>query len=259
VAWVETDSLSFIARHEDDDTEFAHRTLDALEELRLRLEDRFEIVPGDVTVIIHPHPGWLAAAHPYLPVARLAAAPAGRRYLAGWAMSTELHVLNGRDLEKRAAGSDSLAALLGTAERQYTQLVIGANNPKLPPPWGPRRFLRYLRMTWLVEGAAQYYSGQVPLFRAAVKARLRNGGRPSFPPSPRDAILLGGTIFELLERERGRDACDVLIGRIGRRGARGNLERAFNKRLRHIEADWRSFLEEDDLILPELEGLLGDL
>src|ERR671918_2679542 len=166
--WIETESLSFIARHEAEDTDYAQRTLDALEELRLRLEERFDEVPGAITVIIHPTPGWLDAAHPFLPLARLAAAPAGRRYLAGWAMATELNVLNDDYLERRSAGEDSLTALRGTAERLYAQIVIGANNDRLPPPWGPAAFVRYLRWAWLVEGAAQYFAGQIPMFRPAV-------------------------------------------------------------------------------------------
>src|SRR5919198_1620933 len=104
MAWIETESLSFVARHEADDTDCAQRNLDALEDLRLKLEERFADVPGGITVIIHPTPGWLAAAHPFLPAARLAAAAAGRRYLAGWAMASELHVLNDAYLERRGAG-----------------------------------------------------------------------------------------------------------------------------------------------------------
>src|SRR5918996_4113567 len=190
MAWVETESLSFTARHESADTACAQRTLDALEDVRLRLEERFDEAPGGITVVVHPTPGWLAAAHPFLPAARLAAAAAGRRYLAGWAMARELHVLNDEYLDRRAAGADSLAALRGTAERLYVQIVVAANNPRLPPPWGPRRFLRYLQWTWLIEGAAQYYAGQVPLFRAAVSTRLRERTAPEFPPSSRDAIIL---------------------------------------------------------------------
>src|SRR5919204_6122145 len=131
MAWIETESLSFVTRHEADDTDCAQRTLDALEELRLDLEERFQDVPGGITVIIHPTPGWLAAAHPFLPAARLAAAAAGRRYLAGWAMATELHVLNDSYLDRRAAGEDSLAGPPGTAERLYVQVVLGANNDRL--------------------------------------------------------------------------------------------------------------------------------
>src|SRR3954452_15278735 len=124
--WIETESLSFIARHEADDTDYAQRTLDALEDLRLRLEERFDDVPGGITVSIQPTPGWLEGAHAVLPFARVAAGPAGRRYLAGWAMATELHVLNGTYLDRRAAGEDSLAALRGTPERLYVQVVLGA-------------------------------------------------------------------------------------------------------------------------------------
>src|ERR671922_2962879 len=124
MAWVETESLSFVARHEAEDTDSAQRTLDALEDLRLRLEDRFDEVPGEITVIVHPTPGWLAAAHPFLPAARLAAAPAGRRYLAGWAMASELHVLNDEHADRRAAGEDSLAALRGPADRLHAQIVL---------------------------------------------------------------------------------------------------------------------------------------
>src|SRR5919198_2445410 len=116
MAWVETESLSLTARHDTADEAAAQRTLDALEDLRLRLEDRFDDAPGGITVVIHPNPGWLAAAHPFLPAARLAAAPAGRRYLAGWAMATELHVLNDHYLDRRAAGEDSPSAPSGAAQ-----------------------------------------------------------------------------------------------------------------------------------------------
>ena len=245
MAWVETESLSFTARHESDDTEDAQRTLDALEDLRLRLEDRFDEAPGDITVVVHPTPGWLAAAHPFLPLARLAAAPAGRRYLAGWAMATELHVLNDDYLERRSAGEDSRDALQGTAERLYAQLVVATNGDKLPPPWGPGGFWRYLRWAWLVEGAAQYFAGQTALFRAAANTRMRQGKQPAFPPSARDAIILGGTVFELLERERGRDACQVLASRFHRDGARGNLELAFDAPIAEIEAEWRRYLRDE--------------
>jgi hypothetical protein len=244
MAWVETESLSFVARHESKDEDCAQRTLDRLEDLRLRLEERFELAPGGITVIVHPTPVWLAAAHPFLPAARWAAAPAGRRYLAGWAMATELHILNDEYTDRRAAGEDSRRALRGTADRLYVQIVLGVNNARLPPPWGPRRFARYLQWTWLIEGAAQYFAGQVPLFRAAVVRRMREGGPPTFPPSPRDAIILGGTIFDLLERQAGAEACELLVSRLRKDGAQGNLELAFDAPIDEIERAWLRHLRE---------------
>jgi hypothetical protein len=250
MTWVETESLSFTARHDSGDASFAERTLDRMEELRLRLEDRFDEVPGDVTVVIHTNPVWLSMAHPFLPAARWSAAPAGRRYLAGWAMATELHVLNDSHMERRAAGDDSREALRGTAERLYAQLVVAANNPDLPPSWTPRRFARYLSWAWLVEGGAQYFARQVGFYRAAVIRRLRESARPSFPPSRRDAVILGGTIFDLLEAERGPDACERLALRILPGGAKPTLEAAFEARAGEIEDAWRAHLRA--MVKPEV-------
>ena len=168
--------------------------------------------------------------------------PAGRRYLAGWAMATELHVLNDPHMERRAAGEDSREALRGTAERLYAQLVLAANNPALPPSWTPRRFARYLRWAWLVEGGAQYFARQVGLYRAAVIRRLRESARPSFPPSRRDAVILGGTIFDLLENERGPEACERLVDGLLPGGPAVTLEDAFDARFRDIEDAWRASL-----------------
>lgn len=240
--WTQTESLSFAARHEEGDERCAERTLDRLEELRLRLEDRFATVPGGITVVIHPTSAWLSAAHPLLPLARLAAAPAARRYLCGWATRSELHTLNDAAVERRAGGPDSLRALTGTAGRLYAQLVLAANAPEIPPPWGPRRFLRYVRWAWLVEGGSQYFAGQVPLFRPAVIRRLAEGPEPEFPPSAPDAILLGGTIFDLLDRSVGRHACELLVSRLRKEGPDSALEVAFGEELAVIERSWRKRL-----------------
>jgi len=238
--WTETGSLSFTARFEEGDEESAERTLDELEDLRLKLEDRFERVPGGITVVLHPASSWLSAAHPLLPAARAAAAPAGRRYFAGWVTTTELHTLNDAALERRAAGPDSLRALHGTARRLYAQLVLAANNERMPPAWGPRAFARYLRWAWLIEGGAQYYAGQSSSFRTAVLRRLNEGPEPSFPPSARDAIILGGSIFDLLDREVGPHACDLLVSRLRKGGPGPALENAFGVGMEVIEPAWRA-------------------
>jgi hypothetical protein len=242
--WVETHSISFTARHDSGDTAFAEKTLDRMEELRLRLEEVFELVPGEITIVVHTNPALLSMAHPFLPAARWSSAPAGRRYLAGWAMAAELHVLNDLHMERRAAGEDSREALRGTAERLYAQLVVAANNRALPPSWTPRRFGRYLAWAWLVEGASQYFARQVGFYRPAVIRRLRESARPSFPPSRRDAVILGGTIFDLLEAERGPAACRALALNLLPGGPRPTLEAAFDAPYGEIEDAWRAYLRE---------------
>ena len=72
--------------------------------------------------------------------------------------------------------------------------------------------------------------------------RLRESSGPSFPPSRRDAVILGGTIFDLLETERGADACERLALKLLPGGARPTLEAAFDAPAREIEAAWRDYL-----------------
>ena len=96
----------------------------------------------------------------------------------------------------------------------------------------------------MIEGGAQYFSRQVGLYRAAVIRRLRESARPSFPPSRRDAAILGGTIFDLLESERGPDACERLALHLLPGGATATLEDAFEARIGEIEAAWRDYLRE---------------
>src|SRR5581483_11351416 len=74
--------------------------------------------------------------------------------------------------------------------------------------------------------------------------RLREGERPAFPPTRRDALILGGTIFDLLDRHAGPDACARMGSRLHRDGARGNLELAFEARMREIERARRGHLDE---------------
>jgi hypothetical protein len=218
--------------------------LDGLEGFRERLEGLFERTPYEVAVVLHPRPLALALAHPWLPLARLAAAPASRRYFAGWFSRREIHVLAPDALEGRAsATAGSLEALMLTPEHEYAHLVIGANNPDLPPPFTPASFARYLSWAWLCEGAAAYLSGQVPHLRAAIVRRLREGPRPVFPPSARDAFLLGGTVFSLLEREAGPEAAAALAEEPLAVGPRELIERVFERRLHRVERDWREQLD----------------
>jgi hypothetical protein len=137
-------------------------------------------------------------------------------------------VLAPRLLAHRASNVEgSLEMLMLAPSALLARRYLGANHPGLPPPFGPRRFARYLRWAWLVEGAAQWFSGQARHVRPAVARRLHEGSAPSFPPSRRDAALLGGTVFDLLAREEGEAACVRLACGPHPRGAGQALTDAF--------------------------------
>jgi hypothetical protein len=172
------------------------------------------------------------------------AAPASRRYFAGWFAEHEIHVLAPSALERRASAvAGSSEALLLTPRHEYAHLVLGANNPDLPPPFSVARFRQYVRWAWLCEGAAAWLSGQTPFFRAAIVRRMREGGRPEFPPAPSDAMLLGGTLFSMLEEERGVHVAVALATSPLERGARGLIAEAFDQPLATVERNWRNDLD----------------
>jgi hypothetical protein len=246
VAWVETDSLSFTARHESTEAETAASVLEELEGFRSKLSDLFDVTPWDVAVVIHPGAAQLYLAQPWLPLARLAAAPASRRYFAGWFSSREIHVLSPNILRQRASNVPGSREALALAPlHEYAHLVVGANNPRLPPPFNLGSFRRYVAWAWLCEGAATWLSGQAQFLRAAIARRMHEGRKPAFPPRARDALLLGGTVFGLLERERGRDACvELLTSEFHPQGGRAAIQGAFGARPDEVEAEWRRYLTE---------------
>ena len=243
IAWIETQSASFTARHESDDPTGASEVLDDLERFRAELDGRFGESPGGVAVVIHPRYLQLAVAHPWLPLAQLAAAPASRRYFGGWFTSREIHVLAPDVLRRRSAAiPESREALRLAPRHEYAHLVIGASNPELPPPFTPRSFREYLRWAWLCEGAATWLAGQDRHLRPAIARRLREGPPPSLPPATRDAPLLGGAVFGFLEEVRGQEACFQLARRLEPAGAEAALERAFGRPLDAVARDWREYL-----------------
>ena len=245
MAWVESRSASFSARHDAADAEDAAHLLDDLEHARDRVEPLFPRAPGELAVVVHDSLPALYLAAPYLPIVRTLTAPAGRRYLVGWFGEREIHVLAPRVLERRASGAPgSREALLCAPTALYASVVVGANNPELPPPFRPGSFVRYMRWAWLAAGAAQFFAGQVAHLRPAIARRLREGEPPAFPPAPADAPLLGGTVFELLAGEEGEGACVRLASLLHPGGAHAALERAFPSRpLKHTESAWRVHLE----------------
>jgi hypothetical protein len=244
-AWVETRSPHFTARYDEGDGADVRGVLDLLERTREHVGAVFPALPDEVSVVLHASRVELDLAQPFLPIMRHVTTPAARRYLAGWAGRGALHVLAPRLLAGRAANVEgSRAMLLLTPAALYVQLVVAACNPQLPPPWSPRSTVRAARWAWLYAGSAQWFSGQTTVARAVIGRRLREDPRPEFPPSLKDAVLLGGSVIDLVARERGaaaavRLACSPLAAG----GSREALLAAFDGRsIAHTEGTWRAQL-----------------
>ncbi|MDP2710413.1 MAG: hypothetical protein Q8O56_04275 [Solirubrobacteraceae bacterium] len=243
-AWVQRSSGRFTVRHEQRDGRDVDAVLDLLEDTHRRLTPLFDAFPQDVGVVLHVSRTELDLAQPLLPIMRRLTTPAARRYLVGWAARDELHVLAPRLLAERAAnveGSREMLAL--TPAALYVQLVVAQCNRALPPPWTPRATLRVARWAWLVAGAGQWLSGQTGHARPVIARRLREGARPSFPPSLRDAALLGGSVIDFVARETGpenavRLACSPPSG--GPHEALLSVLGA--SELVHAEGAWRAHL-----------------
>lgn len=216
----------------------------SLERARERLSARFPAAVDGMTVVLHRSTLSLSLARPAVGLAWLATAPAARRYLAGWVGRDELHTLEPAVLAQRASavpGSREMLEL--TAPALYARRVIEASNPDLAGRPTPRRARQELLWAWLLEGAARWFSGQTDYARAAIARRLHEGARPAFPPGARDALLLGGTVIDLLAREEGEQAAADLACRLHAHGPRAALTRAFGGRpLRQSEEAWRSHL-----------------
>ena len=243
MSWVESRSESFRARHNERDEADAARVLETLEGLRDRLGSLLGAAPADVAVILHDTATGLSLAQPFLPVMWLATAPAARRYLAGWYSSREIHVLAPRLLQARASSVPGSREMLArTPGALYARLAVGTVSPFLPPPWGPRRMNALLHRAWLSEGAGQFLGGQTAYAQPAIARRLREGGRPAFPPGLRDATLLGGTVLDLLARAAGVQAAARFALRPHPQGPAVSLRDTFGRSMGEIDSAWRSHL-----------------
>lgn len=244
-SWVETSSPNFTARYDEGDGADVRGVLDLLERTRERVGALFPMLPGEVSVVLHASRLELDLAQPFLPIVRHATTPTARRYLAGWAGRGALHVLAPRLLTARAANVEgSRELLLLTPAALYVQLVVAACNRDLPPPWTPRNTVRAARWAWLYAGSAQWFSGQTAVARATIARRLREDERPRFPPGLKDAALLGGTVVDLVARERGAAAAvELACSPPPPGGTREALLSAFDGRsIAHTEGTWRAHL-----------------
>jgi hypothetical protein len=100
-----------------------------------------------------------------------------------------------------------------------------------------------MRWAWLIEGAARWFAGQTAHARPAIARRLRESGQPRFPPSLRDAPLLGGTVIDLIAHQRGERAAAVFACRLHPGGPRPAIARTLGIRsVAQAEGEWRSHL-----------------
>jgi len=245
VAWSESESDHFSARHDDAQVGGTALLLELLEDTRARLEGLLPVLPGEVTVVVHGSAGELMLGQPAVALMRAATAPASRRYLVGWVARDRIDVLAPAALNARASGVEGSREMLRLAPAAlYAQLVVAANVDAWPPPYRPGRAARALRWAWLVLGGAAWLAGQTAHARAPIARRLREGGRPAFPPALRDGALLGGTVLDLLGLERGRDAAAAVVcERPGDAGGRETIARAFDRDAADVERLWRKHLD----------------
>lgn len=244
MAWVESGSRSFRARHDSAHADDADRVLYSLERTREYLSEYFPHTVEGISVVFHPSAASLSLACPLLPVAWLAAEPAARRYVAGWAGREELHVLHPAALEARASTVPGSREMLArTPASLYTRRVVVENNRDLPAHSTPRRLIGEVRWAWLIEGAARWFGGQTAYARPAITRRLREGTRIGFPPGLRDAPLLGGTVIDLVVQERGEAAAARLATHSDPRRVRDALRDALGGGSpAEIEQAWRAHL-----------------
>lgn len=242
MSWVETHSEHFATRHEGRDHEDVLALLELLEATRERLATLFPTVPGELDVVVHGTRAQLLAAQPLSGLAVRLSAPAARRYVTGWAGTETVHLLAPRLLRERASsvpGSRELAERSPAA--LYAQVVAAANNPSLR--LRPHRLKAFRRWAWLWFGAGQFFGGSTPYARPAIARRLHEGPPPAFPPSAADALLLGGTVVDLLAREEGEPAAVQFVCAPPDPDPERALVRGFHGRsLKATEGVWRAHL-----------------
>jgi hypothetical protein len=247
MAWEQSHSASFSARHGTGDTADARRILRSLEHVRVQLEQVVDRLPAEITLVLHPSAAALALSNPLMLARWASTAPSGRRYVTGWVGHRELHVLSPEALRGRrseASGSREMLRLSAAglyARRTFAGIAWDRGR-------GPviirslRQGRQELGWAWHLEGAGRWFAGQTAHARAAIAHRLRDGGRPAFPPGLRDAPLLGGTIFDLLGAREGEAAALALATAPDGRGPAAAIERAFAARFESVDAEWRLHL-----------------
>lgn len=201
--WTESSSSRFRVRFDDESRVEVEEVVHYLETLAAKLEAHGLVLPEHPTIVVHPTAFSLSLAQPAFLAAQSFTESNGRRYLASWTAGSTVHLIAPSRL---ARGTETHISMRDALERApavgLAHLALGHVNPAL----SLHRVVRKRAWFWLAWGAGQALVGQVPMLASTIAARRRERRALQLPPPPRDAVALGGSIVELVRRERGLTA-----------------------------------------------------
>lgn len=201
--WTESTSDLFRVRFDSDARVEVEEMVHTLEAVAMRLEAHGLVLPPHPTVVVHPTAVSLALAQPAFLAAQSVTESHGRRYVASWPSGATLHLIAPH---RHLRGDQRVIGMRDALERApacgLAHLALAHANPGL----SLQRAIRRRAWLWLAWGAGQALVGQVPLLASSIAVRRRMRRALSMPPPPRDAVVLGGSVVELVLRTRGLTA-----------------------------------------------------
>lgn len=206
--WTESNSNLFRVRFDSDARIEVEEMVHSLEAMAMRLDAHGLGLPDHPTIVVHPTAFSLALAQPAFMAAQSVTESHGRRYVASWTTGSTLHLIApGR----HTRGEQRVIGMRDALERApacgLAHLALAHANPGLSLTRG----IRKRDWLWLAWGAGQTLGAQVPLLASSIAVRRRMRRALSIPPPPRDAVVLGGSIVELVLRTRGLTALVGLL------------------------------------------------
>lgn len=198
--WTESASNLFRVRFDDEARTEVEELVHILETYAVRLEAHGLVLPPHPTVVVHPTAVSLSLAQPAYVAALGLTETHGRRYLASWTSGSTLHLISPERLRRGTENHISLRAAMERAPAcGLAHMALGHANSGL----SLQRALRSRGWFWLAWGAGQTLVGQVPTLASVIAVRRKERRALSLTPAMRDAVILGGSIVELVLRERG--------------------------------------------------------
>jgi hypothetical protein len=206
--WTESSSNLFRVRFDDESRTEVEEVVHVLETVAARLEAHGLVLPDHPTIVVHPTAFSLGLAQPAFLFAQTLTESNGRRYLASWSSGSTLHLIAPTRLARGSEGHISMREALERAPAcGLAHMALAHANPGL----SLQRTLRKRDWLWLAWGAGQSLVGQVPMLASSIAVRRRERRSLAIPPPARDAVVLGGSLVELVLRERGLTGLVALL------------------------------------------------